>query len=442
MTYIDFILGPLYFMIIYMIATAIKPRLTNEFTEPYYTKCLNIKMFGGFFFAMIYQFYYGSGDTFGYFHDARNINNMMIDHPELAFKLYVPGSMSDPVFVAKLLNLGYGYRYYNFTGEEWVMNRILAILRMLGMGSYLATTFMLSFVSFLGLWKLYQAFTGIYPKLYKIFAYACFYMPSAVFWGSGILKDTVTLTCIALFGYASLNVFYYKRKMTTSICIMVITGYLIIHLKGYIIITFVPALAFWYYSSIKDTIENPLIKILAVPLILFTSLFGGVYLVTSLASSTAKYSSIDMVEHKIQAFQGDHGRENLAGNNSRYSLGDIEFTPTGMLKAIPVAINVTLFRPYLWEAKNVVMLMSALESLFFQLLVIYLFLKIGIKTTLVAIWNNPEVQLCIIYVLILGFAVGISAYNFGALTRFKIPILPFFGIGLAILWHLKLQRSN
>ncbi|MCS7005896.1 MAG: hypothetical protein NZM38_11300 [Cytophagales bacterium] len=442
MKYLDIVAGPLYAIVVYMIAYILKNRLTNPVIEPYYYKCLHIKMLGGLAFALIYQFYYGSGDTFGYFLDATNINKMMFDYPALAFQLYLPGSTSDPIFISKLLNLGYHFRYYNFNGEEWVMNRILAIFRLLGMGSYLGTTFLLSFTSFLGLWKLYQAFTGIYPKLYKIFAYACFYMPSAVFWGSGILKDTVTLTCIALFCYASLNVLYYKRKVNTSVWIMIISAYLIIHLKGYVIITFIPALAFWYYSSTKDNITNPLIKILAVPVIVIVSLVGGTYLVTTLAASTSKYSSIDKIEHKIQAFQGDHGREKILGNNSRYSLGEIEFTPLGMLKAIPAAINVTLFRPYLWEAKNWVMLMSALEGLFFQILVIYLFLKIGIKTTLQTIWDNPEMQLCLIYVLILGFAVGISAYNFGALTRFKIPILPFFGMGLAILWHIKLQKQS
>jgi hypothetical protein len=51
------------------------------------------------------------------------------------------------------------------------------------------------------------------------------------------------------------------------------------------------------------------------------------------------------------------------------------------------------------------------------------------------IFGNAEMQLCLIFTLIFGFAVGFTAYNFGALVRFKIPMLPFFGIGLSLLWY-------
>jgi hypothetical protein len=37
---------------------------------------------------------------------------------------------------------------------------------------------------------------------------------------------------------------------------------------------------------------------------------------------------------------------------SFYTLGDIEYSALGLLKIIPKAVNVSLFRPYLWEAKK------------------------------------------------------------------------------------------
>jgi hypothetical protein len=37
--------------------------------------------------------------------------------------------------------------------------------------------------------------------------------------------------------------------------------------------------------------------------------------------------------------------------------------------------------------------------------------------------------------LIFAFAVGISSYNFGALSRYKIPCLPFYALGLVLVYY-------
>jgi hypothetical protein len=49
-------------------------------------------------------------------------------------------------------------------------------------------------------------------------------------------------------------------------------------------------------------------------------------------------------------------------DGSGYTLSSMEATPLGMLKVAPEAINVTLFRPYLWESRKPVVLITAVES--------------------------------------------------------------------------------
>jgi hypothetical protein len=45
--------------------------------------------------------------------------------------------------------------------------------------------------------------------------------------------------------------------------------------------------------------------------------------------------------------------------------------------------------------------------------------------------------------LIFAFAVGISSYNFGALSRYKIPCLPFYAaFVLVILHHKKIETPQ
>ncbi len=35
----------------------------------------------------------------------------------------------------------------------------------------------------------------------------------------------------------------------------------------------------------------------------------------------------------------------------------------------------------------------------------------------------------------IAFAVGVSTFNFGTLTRYRIPVLPFFLVGLILAYH-------
>ena len=116
------------------------------------------------------------------------------------------------------------------------------------------------------------------------------------------------------------------------------------------------------------------------------------------------------------------------GDGSSYNLGHVEFTPIGILSKIPAAINVAIFRPYLWEVKNPVMLLAGLESLFLFLASIYFlwqFIRMPGKA-ISFLGANPILYLMIIFSLTLAFSVGFTSYNFGALSRYRIPILPFY----------------
>ncbi len=120
---------------------------------------------------------------------------------------------------------------------------------------------------------------------------------------------------------------------------------------------------------------------------------------------------------------------------SAYDLGNIEPTVPGMLSKFPAAVNVTLFRPYVWESKKIIVLLSAIEALFFIYFTLLVFFRNGFFKTLSWIFTNPNLLFCFVFTLIFAFAVGISSYNFGALSRYKIPCLPFYGAFLVILFY-------
>jgi hypothetical protein len=97
----------------------------------------------------------------------------------------------------------------------------------------------------------------------------------------------------------------------------------------------------------------------------------------------------------------------------------------------PDAIVVSLFRPYLWEVNNPLMLLSALESLALLLLVVYLIFKGNVRLFR-AFWE-PNIFFYLLFALTFAFAVGVSTYNFGTLVRYKIPMMPFFVMALVLI---------
>src|SRR5690606_35691449 len=74
---------------------------------------------------------------------------------------------------------------------------------------------------------------------------------------------------------------------------------------------------------------------------------------------------------------------------SSYSLGDVSYTPLGMLTAFPRAVTVTLFQPFLFQVRNPVMLISALESTVMLFGTFFIIFKVGFFRFFGYIMNQP-----------------------------------------------------
>jgi hypothetical protein len=81
------------------------------------------------------------------------------------------------------------------------------------------------------------------------------------------------------------------------------------------------------------------------------------------------------------------------------------------------------------------MLITAIESAIILLITLYLLVKTRIIGIFTVLNKYPFALFCLIFTLLFGFAVGFTSYNFGALARYKIPCLPFYGAFLAIIWN-------
>ena len=401
----------------------------------YFIPALTVKIIGALAVGFIYQFYYDGGDTFNYHtHGSRHVWEAFMDSPGKGFKLLLSDG-SDETDIYK-----YSSRIPFFKDQSsYAVIRIAAVIDLFTFSSYSATAILFAVFSFIGMWMFFLTFYERYPYLHRWLAVASFFIPSVFFWGSGLLKDTVTLGCLGMATYQIHKIFIVKHGSFKHWILLGVTLYGIYAIKIYILLTFLPALILWVFLTNLQFIRSSVLKIMVFPFVISSAILLAYLAMLKAGEDNEKYALNSLGKTaQITAYDIRYYTGREAG--SGYSLGELDGTFGSMINLAPQAINVSLFRPYLWEVRNPLMLLSALESLFLLVFSLYILVKQNIKIG--RAFSHPDVFFALCFSLSFAFAVGVSTFNFGSLVRYKIPLLPFFLIALIlILNHSKSERK-
>lgn len=425
----DIVLLPLYLMVILLFAWIYKNIHYKESPfGKYMIPGLLVKIFGGLAMGAVYIYYYDGGDTFYYYHDSQTFNNAIKQSfGQFLRLLFLPANtVSTDTYEST------NWLVYFNDRSGWTADKVYGIISLFTFHSYPVMTLVIATLTFTGAWALYLTFNDLYPGLYKQFALAILFIPSVFFWGSGILKDSITFGCLGWMTYSAYLIFFKGRNIIRNGLVLFFTGYLAIMLKAYIVISFVPALLFWVLFTYRSRIQNQFIKVVFGPAMFAIALLFSFLMVQLLGSEFSKFS-LQNVMDTAQTFQTWHSYLADNANASGYTLGEFDGSLFSMVTKVPAAVNVTLFRPYLWEVNNMVMLAAALESMLLFGFTLYILIRNGVGRTITSVVTNPTVFFCLFFAIVFAFAVGFTTYNFGALVRYKIPCIPFFLAGLMIL---------
>lgn len=198
---------------------------------------------------------------------------------------------------------------------------------------------------------------------------------------------------------------------------------------------FLPAALLWGVGLISHKIKNQRLIIMARYFLYATAIVGLIVIGGRLQSELFGEYSVETLAYKSFETRDYLYRVSNEQDGSGYTLGDVDPTLLGMLEKIPAGINVTLFRPYPWEARKPIVMISAMEALFFLLFSIIVIFRNNPIKVVQRIFSDETLQFCLIFTLIFAFAVGISTSNFGSLSRYKIPCMPFYTAFLFIIFN-------
>ena len=114
---------------------------------------------------------------------------------------------------------------------------------------------------------------------------------------------------------------------------------------------------------------------------------------------------------------------------------EIDGSVIGLITVAPVAIFTALFRPLFWEIGSPTMVLSVIENTFLIIFQVIILSRISPLKIIKIFWTEPFLLYCFIFSIFFAFGVGIAGTNFGALVRYKTPLVPFFFCMMYVLYE-------
>jgi hypothetical protein len=437
LTIFDLLLLPIYIVLAISYGFWVKNRKLKEHPEyKYFVSGLIVRIFGAIALGLVYFFYYGAGDTTNYHQTASAYANLYFKDQSDFWLAWLGDSR------------GYNFQFDDTTGfpiynsndsNSFFVVRLLIPIIIMGFHSYFASAVLVALITYGGLWKLYQTFLQEFPELKRQLAIAVLFVPSCVFWGSGLMKDSFTLSAVGWFTYAFYNFFIRKNRKLSFILYLSISSFIILAIKPYILFALLPGCIIWLSNNVVKKIANNFLRFIATPLIFSLGSIVAYLALVRLGDNLGQYK-IDNVLDKAVVTQEDMKADHYGGKG--FDIGDFDASISGVLSVAPLAIFSGIFRPGLWDVRNAVMLISSLENTYLLLLTLFLLIKLKFFGFFVLIRKNPLLLFCMLFSLFFAFAVGLTVSNFGSLVRLRIPELPFFVSGIFMLKYLHEKESG
>jgi len=413
---------PMLIGLIYFLAQRKQEReIDNNDAYRYYTKAIMFKVLGGLSLAVVYAFYYGGGDTINYWNDAGYLGNMFFQHTSCAFDILL-GDLS----VENYFCWDFGVRpmYYLKDPQSFTIARLVAFPYLFTVKAFFGCTILVSWIAFGGVWRLYTVFADEYPRLKKEMAICILFIPSVVFWGSGILKDTFTFSAVCWMTYAVYKLFIKRSDFAWSVIYLVVSSWVLLTVKPYIFVALLPGTFLWAIFRQINSVENTLVRVLIAPIVLMIGAVGVGFVFSQASDSLGDYGSVDTMLNKAVVTQNDLKQEYYGGNT--FDIGSFDASIGGILSKAPIAIYSGLFRPMIWEAGSIFMLVTAIENTIILLFFLFMVVKIGPVKYFTGTLAEPMSMFGFVFSIFFAFSVGLTTANFGSLVRYKIPAVPFF----------------
>ncbi|WP_424963613.1 hypothetical protein [Ekhidna sp.] len=356
---------------------------------------LCMKLAAGVILGLIFFEYYGSGDTINFFEYAKNSH------------LYNGDNQPRTQFFVLLLK-----PFVTLSG-----------------GSYWITSIYFSFISFTCFWYGSKILIAFYPHLKWVITVSLLFIPSIIFWSSGIIKDSLASAALIILVTSTIKVYHGRKINLLDAVLIVVSAFLLYKIKHYLLITFIVfggvlfALMLFKSLSRKWKFTSFLIIIVAF----FTTQFIHPYLEIDRIPWTLYQNNSAIIEKS-------DAEDEL----------DIEIQSDSWSEIwsnVPKALHAGLFRPSIYDHTPFWGWLHRAENLVLTILILMSFL-LWLKEKPTVDWPLFIASVC--GILLLAILLPLSTPNFGTLVRYKNAYMPYLFLISSILpyQYLASQREE
>jgi hypothetical protein len=431
----DVFLAPLCFLVLFAFIYAKAGTYKDGKISRLLIRAFYFKIFCCLAFTCIMEFYYKGGDTEMYYMATQDMQKGILEGAVSPLKLLTQFrvvNLRDPLATYFMMDREF-YPVYEFMFSEsnFFVPKFALPFSFLFFKSYLCITFSFGFFALGGAFRLFKTFYHYFPKYYRELGFSILFLPSVAYWSSGLLKDPICFGSIGFLMYAVLNIFILRRNYFWSFFWLVFAGSLLFYIKIYILLALAPGIVLWLFAEFNKLVEDKTLRRVLALITLSISAVLGFFLINYLTSSeSAKAFRLDSLA------ENSNSQRNQYNDMSAFDKGSyFQIQTTNPILMVLYGIVAALFRPFVWEINSLTALLSALEALGFLYFTLLIMFKKGVVTFFRKSFSHHLLQLCLVFTLIFAGVVGSTALNFGSLSRYKIPCLPFYFLMVLIVFR-------
>lgn len=289
--------------------------------------------------------------------------------------------------------------------------KLLFFMHLITGANYWTDSLWLSTFMFISSWVLCLKVYRISHSYFMPCLLALLFMPTTVFWSSGILKETIGLSALCWLLILFLQGLEEKGFPWKQLLWAFIPFYFLLNIRFYVLATFFLA-AVPYYSASKYKSLNLVSSPLNYTLFPFALIMMG-FLLNWTCQIVMHANLAELTFYTYEAYVTRHIND--------YNLPSLTTSFHSYWPYLPRALWLGLFSPQIWDCGSLLSYPEALLNTIVLSSLLFCFLHFC---------KNPKplplyVLAIIIYVAVSAICVAISSPNFGSLARYKTVYAPF-----------------
>jgi hypothetical protein len=380
------------------------------------------------FFCLVFAFYYilfiRGGDSIAFFDTSRILTNLLYKNLDLYIKEWPLNTLQEGYISPYSSLTGFPPGWITREPEGYFVSKLFSVVNIFTRSSYFSTTLIIAFLTSLASFRLYSFILSFGIHDYKKLALYFLFIPSLSFWCTGVSKDALILISMYYLIPTIYNLISGKTKVKIwNILLILLFSWVLINIRSFMLYTVILPFVFAFNVQFsKRFFTNKFIQRFArVSVILIGFGFIGFYFSGETAQKYLKEAEVTQQDFKT----------NTTYTGAKYDLGEVSYTPTGLLRAMPISIFTGIYRPFLWEALSPGLILNGIESvILFYLTFVFLFNNRGKRIG--RIRESDILTFSLYFVIIFAFMTGFTSVIFGILVRLRAPLLPFFMMLLTV----------